>query len=143
MCGPASLVSLLDYYGVKKTEKQLAKLCNSTLEYGTSPASLVKTLEGLGFPVRATENGTWSDLKRLIDKDIPVLIDWWSDHSKPAGGHYALAYKITPESIYLMDPEIGDYRRMAKQRFLRNWYDFTADTNKPVRRWYLYIKEEH
>ena len=36
MCGPASLKIVLDYYGVKKSEKELAVLCKTKKDLGTS-----------------------------------------------------------------------------------------------------------
>lgn len=35
MCGPASLKIVLDYYGIDKSEAELAKLCGVTKKLGT------------------------------------------------------------------------------------------------------------
>jgi ABC-type bacteriocin/lantibiotic exporter with double-glycine peptidase domain len=140
-CGPASLVSLLDYYGVKMSEKQLGKLCGTTVALGTEPEDLVRVLKELGFKVTAKTHGTWAELKRLVTHGTPVLVDWWSDYFPPAGGHYSLVYKLTDKSIFLMDPELGGYRRVSKDRFMCNWYDFYEDTGEKNYRWYMYISK--
>jgi ABC-type bacteriocin/lantibiotic exporter with double-glycine peptidase domain len=137
-CGPASLSSLLDFYGVKLSEKQLGKLCGTTVEAGTEPAGLVRTLRHLGFKPVAKELGTWAELTKIITDGTPIIVNWWSDYEKPADGHYSVAYKITNKSIYLMDPELGGYRRMSKDKFMCQWYDFYASGRKNSR-WYLYI----
>jgi len=138
LCGPASLSSLLDFYGVKMSERELASLCGSSKAYGTEPEDMLRVLKNLGFKAKAKPNGTWAELKKLVSEGTPVLVNWWSDFSSPADGHYSLVYNVTPETIYLMDPEIGGYRHMGKERFMSQWYDYYL-TGKKNTRWYMYI----
>ncbi len=138
LCGPASFSSLLAFYGVRMSERELASLCGSSKEYGTEPEALVTGLKKLGFKVEAHERGTWPELKTLVTHGTPVLINWWSDYEKPADGHYSLVYKVTDKNIFLMDPELGGYRRMSKERFMRQWYDYYLSGRKNVC-WLLYI----
>jgi len=142
MCGPATLVSILDFYGIKKSEKALSRLCNSSIKYGTDPKDIIAGLKRLGFRVKFRQHGTWSELQKLTEKKgIPVLVNWWYDYELPAEGHYSAVYKVTDRFIYMMDPAIGDYRRMSKKKFLRNWYDYIyhgRGYRKNIR-WYLYI----
>lgn len=138
-CGPASLSSLLDFYGVKMGEREIGFLCGTTLEEGTSPEALVNFLERIGFKVVSNTHGSWKDLQKLTEKGKPVLVNWWSDYEYPPDGHYSLAYKVTDKSIFLMDPELGGYRRMSKKRFQNLWYDYLPDGRKNLR-WYLFIE---
>ena len=140
-CGPASLACLLDFYGIKMSQRELGNLCRTTSKYGTEPEMLTETLAKLGFSPVAKEHGSWETLKKLIDKSTPVVVNWWSDYREPADGHYSVVYKMTDTSIYLMDPELGGPRRIAKSTFLKNWYDFYASGKKNTA-WYLYIPEE-
>jgi ABC-type bacteriocin/lantibiotic exporter with double-glycine peptidase domain len=139
-CGPATLSSLLDFYGVKMSERQLGDLCRTTTHSGTEPQMLVQVLNDLGFKTVAKTNGTWAELKSIVTRGTPVLINWWSDFEKPADGHYSLVYKVTDKLIFFMDPELGGFRRMGKERFMEQWYDFYLDGRKN-NRWFLYIKE--
>jgi ABC-type bacteriocin/lantibiotic exporter with double-glycine peptidase domain len=139
-CGPASLAILLDFYGVKMSQRQLGDLCGTTSKYGTEPEMLLEALSKLGFSPIASEHGSWETLKDLIDRDIPVLVNWWSDYDEPADGHYSVVYKMTDSSIYIMDPELGGSRRMSKSKFLKNWYDFYASGKKNTA-WYMYIPQ--
>jgi len=141
MCGPASLVSLLDFYGIQKDESELAALCNSTLEHGTPPANIVAALKQLGFTVMAKENSSWADLTTLTGQGVPVMVNWWSEFELPADGHYSVAFRVTSDLIHLMDPEIGDDRIMTKDVFLRNWYDFIGEEKTPITRWSLHVKK--
>jgi ABC-type bacteriocin/lantibiotic exporter with double-glycine peptidase domain len=138
MCGPASLSSLLDFYGVKMSERELVSLCGASKQYGTEPEDLVRVLNNLGFKAVARQNGTWAELKKLVTHGTPVLVNWWSDFEKPADGHYSLVYKVTNDTLHMMDPELGGYRRIGKERFMKLWYDFYV-TGKKNTRWYLYI----
>lgn len=45
MCGPASLKIALDYYGVQKSEKELAKLCGVKKDLGTDDKNIKKAAE--------------------------------------------------------------------------------------------------
>ncbi|MDB5194624.1 MAG: hypothetical protein JWN50_638 [Parcubacteria group bacterium] len=140
-CGPASLSSLLDFYGVRMSERQLGDLCRTTKESGTDPHTLVQVLKDLGFNAVAKNNGTWAGLKKLVTRGTPVLVNWWSDFEKPADGHYSLVYGLTDTRISLMDPELGGFRQMGKERFMKQWYDFFLNGEKNDR-WFLYIEEE-
>ncbi len=141
-CGPASLSSLLDYYGVKMSERELGNLCGTSKALGTEPEVLLEVLKKLGFKAVAKRNGTWEDLQKLVTHGTPVLVDWWSDFGKPAEGHYSLVYKVTDDKISLMDPEIGGYRTMGKERFMKLWYDFYL-SGKKNDQWYLYIPDSN
>lgn len=102
---------------------------------------MAQAAESLGFTVHAKEHGTWEELQELINNNTPVVVNWWSNFTEPADGHYSVAFNITDENISIMDPEIGDYRELLKQKFLESWHDIDPHTNKPVTAWYLYVKE--
>jgi len=138
-CGPASLVSLLDFYGIEKNEEELARLCGTMREEGTYHVAMVNVLTGLGFNVVAKEGGTWEELKRLMAEGVPVLVGWFSDDPLPAGDHFSLVYRVDDERLWMMDPEEGKYREIKKEKFLKNWYDFDTSQNKLVKGWYLYV----
>lgn len=140
-CGPASLESLLHYYGVKKTERELIRLCRATQEEGTDHAPMVEALRKLKLHPRAGRHGTWQELKRLTDHGIPVLIGWYSHYVPPASDHYSVVFRVTEKSIHLMDPERGGVRRMSRGNFMLHWYDFSTPQNTLVKRWYLYLAD--
>ena len=51
MRGPASLKIVLDYYGINKSEKELATLCNVDSDLGVDDKTIKKVAENLGFQV--------------------------------------------------------------------------------------------
>jgi ABC-type bacteriocin/lantibiotic exporter with double-glycine peptidase domain len=63
MCGPASLKMVLVYYGVDMAEKDLAKLCGTDPELGTSDKDIKNVAEGLGFIVEIHNNSLFEDIQ--------------------------------------------------------------------------------
>lgn len=132
MCGPASLKMILSYYGVEKTERELARLCQTDSNIGTNAVSLKQVAESLGFNVEVKNQCTFDDIQQWINKKVPVIINWFSkgrsdyDESVMADGHYSLVVGLDEQYIYLQDPEIGGLRKIARDDFLRVWFDFTG-----------------
>jgi predicted double-glycine peptidase len=122
-CGPASLKMVLAYYGVRKSERALARLAGATRSRGVEAPGLAKAARRLGFTARIKDRATLADVKRHIKKGIPVIVDWFSKDD----GHYSVVVGITGSTIYLQDPEIGRVRAMDTKTFKRVWFDFPGD----------------
>jgi predicted double-glycine peptidase len=137
-CGPASLKMVLDYYGVEKTEDELAKLTKTDKELGTPAENLQEAVEKLGFKARIKNESSFEDIEECLDKKVPVIVDWFTrgrddypDEIASADGHYSVVCGLDDEYIYLQDPEIGGMRKMEKEVFERVWFDFEGETIKP------------
>src|SRR3989338_4931126 len=120
-CGPASLKMVLNYFGVYKTELELAKLSHCTKENGVEAKPLLKAAQKLGFDGFVKDFSDISDLKKyVIQKKIPVIVDWFSTDD----GHYSVVTHIDSKKIHLMDPEHGKKRTLTLETFKRVWFDF-------------------
>ena len=132
MCGPASLKIVLEYYGVEKTEQELAKLCGVRSGLGTDDHGLKKAAEQLGFTVEIKNNNTFEDIERWLDKNVPVIVSWFTrgrtdyTDSDVADGHYSVVAGLDDDFIYLQDPEIGSMRKLEREDFMTVWFDFTG-----------------
>lgn len=132
-CGPATLKIILLYYQIDKSEEELASMCNVSEDLGTDDKSLKKAAEGLGFKVEIKNFSTFNDIKNWLEKDVPVIVDWFSkgrsdySDSEVADGHYSVVMGLDEENIYLQDPEIGKMRTINKEDFIRVWFDFKSD----------------
>lgn len=141
LCGPASLKILLTHFGKEYSEKELAKLCNATIDFGTDHQDLVKAVKEIGAYCFTKENATIEDLKFFIKNDLPVIVGWWSED----GDHYSVMYDINEENIYLMDPQIDAIKNegnisMPTKNFLELWYDFEGKNNeRKVSRWLMIV----
>jgi len=119
-CGAASLKIVLDYYGVEKSEAELVRLSGSTVEKGVSAKGIIAAAKKLGFKAFHRDFSTISQLKQLLGKGIPVIVDWFSTDD----GHYSVAAGIDKRNVYLQDPELGKVRKMPIEFFNRVWFDF-------------------
>lgn len=139
LCGPASLVSLLGYYGMDYTEAALAKIMKGTEHDGTHPEDIVAGLRSLGLEVVSGSDGTWGKLQELNEKGVPVLILWHSDIDGPPDGHYSVVVDVSDELLTIMDPQFGVYIEIPKEKFLSNWHDTDPRTGEKIYNWYLYV----
>ena len=137
MCGAASLLIVLDYYGIKKSERELALMLNVDSELGTNSSNIKRVAEIFGLKVEIKSEGSFEDIEYWLDKKVPVIVDWFtrgrSDYpeSEVADGHYSVVAGLDERCIYLQDPEIGKIRKITREDFMRVWFDFKGRYIKP------------
>lgn len=133
MCGVASLLIVLKYYGTEKSEQELALMLDVDSELGTDSASIKKVAESFGLKVEIENECTFEDIEKWLDRKIPLIVDWFSrgrcDYSESAvaDGHYSVVAGLDSKYIYLQDPEIGKIRKIAREDFLHVWFDFEGE----------------
>jgi len=133
MCGPASLKMVLAYYGIEKTEQELAQLCGIDSKLGTRVEGIIKAAESLGFTAELKNNSTFEDIQAWLGKKIPVIVDWFTrgradyHNGETADGHYSVVVGLDDKYIYLQDPEIGTIRKIERDDFTRVWFDFNGE----------------
>lgn len=137
-CGPAALRILIDYFGIKKSESALARICKTTHKSGTHPWDLVSAVRGLGLETENGEIGNWKLLNNYINKKkVPVFVDWF----KIDDGHYSVVCGLNKRFIWIADPAEGKIIRMLWRTFRRIWFDFEGDVLNKKRdlslRWWL------
>lgn len=126
-CGPAALKMVLSYYGIEKTEEELAGLAGCTADQGASAQQLISAAKNLGLQGIIKDKASLTEIKAcVVDKKIPVIVDWfWQDD-----GHYSVVVDIDQENIHLLDPGLGHLRAMRLKDFYRVWFDFPGDCIK-------------
>lgn len=137
MCGPASLKIVLVYYGVEKSEQELAQLCGTDEDLGTDDQGLKRAAEQLGFTVEIKNESTFEDIEAWLEKGVPVIVNWFTrgrtdyDDSAVSDGHYSVVTGLDDESISLQDPETGSLRTLDREDFMTVWFDFTGKYIQP------------
>ena len=132
-CGPASLKMVLVHYGIECTEEDLAKLCGTDSDLGTSDQDIKKAAESFGFTVEIKNNSTFEDIQAWLGKKVPVIVNWFTrgrtDYSEEEvpDGHLSVVVGLDNEHIYLQDPEIGKLRKITRDDFMKVWFDFTGE----------------
>jgi ABC-type bacteriocin/lantibiotic exporter with double-glycine peptidase domain len=136
LCGPAVIKMVLNYYGKEVEESEIAELCNHTYELGTDDFNMKKAVEILGFKVIIKNDSTFEDIQYWLDREIPVIVDWFSPGAPPddislddmPNGHSSIVVGMDSKFIHLMDPEGSKHsaavRKINKNDFLRVWFDF-------------------
>ena len=137
MCGPARLKIVFDYYGIEKSEEEIAKLTGTAEDLGTDEEGIKKAAESLGFKLEIKNDGSFEDIQSYLDKKVPVIVNWFTrgridyDDSQVPDGHYSVVVGLDNEFIYLQDPEIGKLRKIKKNDFMKVWFDFKGEYIKP------------
>ncbi len=132
-CGPASLKIVLDYYGINKTEQELADLTKKDNTLGTNATNIKDAAESLGLKVEIKDFCEYENIQYWLDKEVPVIVNWFTrgrnDYldSEVADGHYSVVIDLDNKFICLQDPEIGNIRKIDRDDFYRVWFDFKSD----------------
>ena len=133
MCGPASLKMVLAYYGVEKSEADLAELCGTDPHLGTDDISIKRAAGSLGFNVEIHNNSAFEDIRKWLDKEIPVIVNCFTRGRIDYGitevpdGHLSVVVGLDDKNIYLQDPEIGALRKVSRNDFMKVWFDFKGE----------------
>ena len=131
--GPASLKMVFDYYGIEKSESEIATMCKVDENLGIDDKAIKRVAEELGFRVEIKNNSTFEDIQSWLDKKVPVIVNWFTrgrgdyDDSQVADGHYSVVVGLDDEFIYLQDPEIGKLRKIERDDFMKVCFDFTGE----------------
>ena len=97
-CGPASVMSLLRWWGVlsekdmnRHTEMRLMHGMHCSPTSGTTPQNMAAWLNEHGFDAEARVNGTVEQLTAHLKNGIPVLVEWldWGGHWVVLTGAFA------------------------------------------------------
>lgn len=132
-CGPAVIKMVLDYYGIERTESEIAFMANKDDDLGISDQDIKRVLESFDLKVEVKNFASFEDIQDALDKDAPIIVDWMTrgradyDEDDLADGHYSVVVGLDEENIYLQDPEVGRLRKFLKKDFIRVWFDFTSD----------------
>lgn len=120
-CGPAALVSILGYYGLKTDQQHLASVLRPGGGYMRADVidPFVRTY---GLRAARYKRGSAEHLKQLVSRGVPVLVLQWLDRE---GGipHFRTVrgYNDTTRIFYLDDPMYGENVYLTYADFERLW----------------------
>lgn len=132
-CGPASLKMVLEYWGVNKSEEEVAATCNRDPEIGTNDVVLKKAAESYGLKVEIENDASFSSIQSWLNRRVPVIVNWFTggrsdyDDQEVPDGHYSVVVGLDDTHIYLQDPEIGRLRKLERDDFMKVWFDFKGE----------------
>lgn len=128
-CGPVALAIALSYYGVKRTQFDIAPLVKGyDKDKNVSPEEMVAYLTEVGLQGKARLNGDTAVLMALVSNGIPVIVGQWLErpHDGVLVGHYRVVrgYDQGTEVIIVNDPYKGPEVRFSYALFDERWRPF-------------------
>jgi ABC-type bacteriocin/lantibiotic exporter with double-glycine peptidase domain len=128
-CGVACVKMILDCYGIRYSQRRIAREMGTTKENGTSHIQIRKYLYFLGIKTFEVRGLTYEKLLRVSknNEENPLLIHWWDSRTLPADGHYSLIICIDKKGITLADPATGEALYLTKDKFISVWKDGEND----------------
>ena len=121
-CGPASLRMVFAYYGQIYSEKDIAEVCDHTYELGCKSEDMACAAESMGFDVYIKNNSSIEEVERLINVNVPVIVDWFC--GDPPEGHSSVVIGYNDNNLFILDPYLEQMRVVSKADFTRCWFDF-------------------
>ena len=110
-CGPAALLSICEFYGIKTTEQQIATLAGTT-STGTSLYGLAQAADSLGLKAAGME----LSLEELKGAKTPLI-------AHLNGGHFVVVVSVHKGRLTVIDPAKG-VKSVALVDFLREWQGY-------------------
>lgn len=136
-CGPTSLQMILAYYGVKDSEKHLAKLLHTTHSRGTWRVSMYQLAVDLGFHCYVNDDASLAEMKFLLELEIPPIVRFLEREEDE--DHYGVVVGMTDDHVIIHDPWSGPQRRFDKEDFTRRW---TCDAIGNCNQWLMGVSKE-
>jgi ABC-type bacteriocin/lantibiotic exporter with double-glycine peptidase domain len=116
-CGPASAVTLLEYFGIPVTESEMAKMSHTRKWLGTEMVPLARAIAQKASARGLKTNVIPADWQRLKGLNIPCLVDI---KYNLLVDHMIVVIKIREDIVTVADPITGiDY--WNKDDFLKKW----------------------
>lgn len=98
----------------------MGKITKCDPDRGVTGSAVVKAAEELGFTGFVKDSAELEDIRKFLDRKIPVIVEWFSEDD----GHYSVAVGMDKENIYLQDPELAGLRKFDLETFRRIWFTF-------------------
>jgi ATP-binding cassette, subfamily C, bacterial len=129
MCGPACLKIVLAYYGMRVSERRIARASHASRTCGTTGANLARGARRMGLDIDIVDGANMMLIERWRRRRAPVIVQWMSTvashptRTSMACGHYSVVRGFDRTHIFLQDPAVGR-RSIRRKEFLRVWFDF-------------------
>jgi len=114
-CGAACLASVSSHYKLKLPVSRIRQIAGTDKE-GTNVFGMVQAAEKLGF----TAKGIKGDKESLSKIPLPAIA-----HVIVKGQlmHYKVISKVKKDTVVVMDPAYGEYKKMSINDFAEEWTD--------------------
>lgn len=129
-CGPAVLLSILQYWGVPVQDERELYDSLGTSHGGTRPQAIVNTARKFGLNADVRRHVSVGDLRLAVGRGETVVLNiqrWESDVPEPGreceDGHFVVLVWIDDQDAYVMDPHTGGFGWLPVRALLDRWFD--------------------
>lgn len=141
-CGAACMRMALEWFGMRKTEMQVAMLLGTVLPggrgiVGTRNRNFPELAERLRLDYIVERNSSIKRLAELVERGWIVIVGYYI--AQKMEGHYALARRIDSRFIHFWDPWFGPGHKYELREFLKLWKNDPKDDNE--RKWLFAVKK--
>jgi hypothetical protein len=129
-CGAASIKYALKEQGIDASQKQIAKLAETSTKTGTTPEEVAETLNDFGAKSRIVKANTPEEGIQMMlaekAKGNSVIIDYLAGDNLKSDGHYVLFNKIEGDKLTFVETETGNAKTIDLENFKKHWLDADA-----------------
>jgi len=139
-CGPGAVQSVMAYYGSDFRESELINMLKTDKDEGTYVKDIIRFFHYNGFTTKLKQKMTIDELRKYIDRNIPVItliqawgneqdfkhgyLDCWND------GHFVVVIGYTDNQILISDPALYNTGYIPISEFAGRWHDFDEGDKK-------------
>lgn len=136
-CGPAVAQSVLATFGVRLTQKEIAKELGTSPFGGTDRADMGRPLRRHGLTAKSYTLGKLSDIRHFLSQGWVVVVNYIEPDEDIC--HFAVVTRVTDKNVYLVDPWNGPDFSMAAEEFVKRWYGCAPKSRE---RWFLAARQK-
>ena len=136
-CGPACLRMVLERFGVRKTEKQLAGLLETTKKEGTLNKAFPVVAKKLKLNYVANGNSSIKELKEKLEECYSIIVCFYYKPERVY--HYAVVKAISQKTISFWDPLTGPSKSCSVEEFKEVWRSHPKQDRQ--KRWFIALKK--
>ena len=137
-CGPACLRMAFAAYGIRISEKQIARATRTSVE-GTTIKGMLDACKKNGFRYRSYSNSSLVDIKKNVRRGVPVVVNYMEPNDNE--DHFALIISIGSKFVVLNDPWNGKSFRVERKEFMKRWWGWTSDKKRKMRKWMMTVEK--
>ncbi len=98
---------ILEYHGIKKSERDLRILLKTTPEVGAIWDIAEDEIKKLGFELKRKKHMSYEELTNLVKSGVPVIVSIDIEYKEKNVGHAGVVVDIENKTITFHDPEKG------------------------------------
>lgn len=101
-CGPASMRMALEFFGIKRTEKQIASMMGTNKVRGTWRKFFPRIAERFKLNYVVKRNAGFDDIRKLMKGGYVVIVLYF--HPPSGVDHYSVVKEVGKDRIVMWDP---------------------------------------